>query len=118
MNPLDYSLCQQTVTVYQKKGEAISRKIAENCYFSQNISTPTEPYGKSKEKKFLLMIPGEEISLQPGDRIFAGIGPENVDWQTFLPALIPEVFEVSFAKPCFWEGSITHWEAGNRKETL
>ena len=56
MNPLDYSLCQQTVTVYQKKGEEISRHVAEKSYFSGSVSTPTEPYGKSKEKKFLLMI--------------------------------------------------------------
>ena len=118
MNPFDYSLCQQTVTVYQKRGEEISRKIAEGSCFSATLTTPTESYGKSMEKTFLLIIPGAEISLQPGDRIFTGIGPETVDWQTFLPVLIPEVFEVSFAKPCYWEGSITHWEAGNRKETL
>ena len=118
MNPLDYSLCQQTVTVYRKEGEELSRKVAEKCYFSASISTPTEHYGKSKEKKFLLIIPGEEIPLRPGDRIFVGIGPETVDWQTFLPARIPEVFAVSFAKPCYWNGELTHWEAGNRKETL
>lgn len=118
MNPLNYSLCQQTVTVYQKKGEEISRQVAQTCYFSQSVSTPTQSYGKSKEKKFLLIIPGEEIPLQPGDRIFTGIGPETVDWQVFLPACIPEVFEVSFAKPCYWEGTLTHWEAGNRKENL
>ena len=118
MNPLDYSLCNQTVTFYRKTGEEIIRQVAENCHLSCKYRETTESHGKSMEKKFLLIIPGEEISLQPGDRIFAGIGPENVDWQAFLPANVPELYEVSFAKPCYWEGNLTHWEAGNRKETL
>lgn len=117
MNPFDYSLCNQTVTIYRKVGEEVSRKVAENCYFSRKTTIPTEHYGKSMEKKFLLMIPGD-FPLLPGDRIFAGIGPEEVTWQTFVPALVPELCQVGFAKPCFWDGEITHWEAGNRKETL
>ena len=117
MNPFDYSLCSQTVTVYRKAGEAISRQVAENCYLSCNNSTPTEAYGKSMEKRFLLIIPGD-LPLQPGDRIFHGIGPEKVEWQTFVPAAVPELYEVSFVKPCVWDGEITHWEAGNRKEHL
>lgn len=112
MNPLNYGLCRQTVTVYQKRGEEILRKLSEGSYFSASVSTPTEPYGKSRVKKFLLIIPGEEITLRPGDRIFAGIGPEEVQWQAFVPAAVPEVFEVTFAKPCYWEGELSHWEAG------
>ena len=113
MNPFDYSLCDQTVTVYRGQ----QRQVAENCHLSRQISTPTESYGKSIEKKFLLIIPGD-FPLQPGDRIYDGIGPMVVDWDTFIPALVPELYEVSFAKPCFWDGEVTHWEAGNRKETL
>lgn len=113
MNPFDYSLCDQTVTVYRGQ----QRQVAENCHLSRQISTPTENYGKSEEKKFLLIIPGD-FPLQPGDRIYDGIGPMEVDWDTFIPALVPELYEVSFAKPCFWDGEVTHWEAGNRKETL
>ena len=113
MNPFDYSLCDQTVTVYRGQ----QRQVAENCHLSRQISTPTENYGKSEEKKFLLIIPGD-FPLQPGDRIYDGIGPTEVDWNTFIPALVPELYEVSFAKPCFWDGEVTHWEAGNRKETL
>lgn len=118
MNPLDYSLCCQTVTVYRKNGARITRQVAENVLFSCQRSAPTENYGKSMEKTFLLMIPGDEIPLQPGDRIFDGIGPEEVQWERFLPAMVPELFEVSFAKPCCWDGETVHWEAGNRKEHL
>lgn len=114
MNPFDYSLCHQTVTLYRKTGE---RWVIPNAYLSAKIAAPAEAYGKSMEKKFLLIIPGDS-PLFPGDRIYAGIGPEEVEWKSFVPAAVPALFEAGFVKPCFWEGSITHWEAGNRKETL
>ena len=117
MNPFDYSLCSQTVTLYRKMGADIRRQVHRNVYLSCRVSTPTEPYGKSKEKKFLLIIPGD-FPLLPGDRIFAGIGPETVDWQSFLPAAVPELYEVSFAKPCYWDGNLTHWEAGAERRHL
>lgn len=117
MSPFDYSLCNQTVTIYRKVGEVIQRKVAENCHLSRQTCVNTENYGKSMEKRFLLIIPGD-FSLQPGDRIFAGIGPKEVEWGAFIPASIPELYEVSFAKPCYWDGAVTHWEAGNRKENL
>lgn len=115
---MDYSLCSQTVTVYRRSGGEISRQVAENCYLSRQLSTPAVSYGKSMEKKFLLIIPGDALPLQPGDRIFDGIGPERVDWSSFVPAAIPQLYEAAFVKPCCWEGQIVHWEAGNRKETL
>lgn len=114
---MDYSLCDETVTVYRKTGEKVSRQVVDNARLIQNISTPTESYGKSKEKKFLLIIPGD-FPLQPGDRVFAGIGPENPDWAGFVPALVEPLFEIGFVKPCYWDGEVIHWEAGNRKETL
>lgn len=114
---MDYSLCSQTVTVYRKEGLEILRWVVDNCHLAWSVSTPTEPYGKSMEKKFLLIIPGE-FPLQPGDRIYDGIGPEEVDWNTFLPAAVPELLEVSFAKACRWDGETAHWEAGNKKETM
>lgn len=117
MNPFDYSLCDQTVTIYRKSGEEISRRVVENAYLQCNISAPAESYGKSLEKKFRLIIPGD-IPLQTGDRIYWGLGPETVHWNLFIPALISQLYECGFVKPCCWEGEISHWEAGNRKETL
>lgn len=117
MNPLDYTLCDRTVTLYRKRGDTVKRQVLRNCYLQQNNSIPTESYGKSRLKTFLLIIPGD-VPLQPGDRIFDGIGPVEVDWAGFVPALVPEVYELSFAKPCYWEGKIAHWEAGHRKEAV
>ena len=114
MNPFDYSLCDQTVTLYRKGGE---RWIIPNAYFSGKLSTHAEPYGKSRTKKFLLIIPGD-FPLQTGERVFAGIGPEDPNWEHFIPATVEELYEVSFVKPCYWDGELIHWEAGNRKENL
>ena len=118
MNPLDYGLCSQTVTIYRKTGGQVSRKVIKNASLSAKISAPNESYGKSKEKQFLLIIPGNGTPLQPGDRVYDGIGPKTVEWQSFVPALVSELYEAAFAKPCCWMGEITHWEAGNRKEKL
>ena len=118
MSPLDYSLCNQTVTFYRNSGGEIQRRVAENCHLSCKYREATESCGKSMEKKFLLIIPAGKLIPQPGDRIYAGIGPENVDWETFLPALVPEVYELSFVNPYCWEGEVVHWEAGHKKEAL
>ena len=113
MNPFDYSLCDQIVTVYRKG----IRQVVSGVCLQTKVSTTQKSYGKSLEKTFRLIIPGD-FPLQPGDRIYAGVGPENVDWKTFVPALVPQLYECAFAKPCCWDGRVTHWEAGNRKEKL
>ena len=113
MNPFDYSLCDQTVTIYRKG----IRQVISNACLQTKVSTPQKSYGKSLEKTFRLIIPGD-LPLRPGDRIYRGTGPDQIQWQTFLPAQIPQLYEISFVKPCFWEGEITHWEAGNGKERV
>ena len=113
MNPFDYSLCDQTVTIYRKD----TRQVISNACLQTKVSTPQESYGKSLEKTFRLIIPGDR-PVYCGDRIYAGIGPETPDWHSFVPASVPMLYEVSTAKPCFWEGEITHWEAESRKEHL
>ena len=118
MNPLDYSLCNQTVTIYRKTGDEILRKVAVGCHLSCKYRKATEAYGKSMEKKFLLIIPAGTIHPEPGDRVYAGVGPEEVDWIHFLPALVPELYEISYVHPCCWDGEIVHWEAGHKKEAL
>ena len=116
MSPLDYTLYCQTVTLYRLHDGNVQRQVAQNCYLQREDRSPTEIYGKSRRKDCLLIIPGDALQPQPGDRVYAGIGPEQILWEQFLPALVPEVYELSYARPCCWEGSVTHWEAGSRKE--
>lgn len=114
---MDYSLCDETVTVYRKTEGGILRWVKERARLIRQTSDTTENFGKSRLKKFLLIIP-EDFPLQLGDRVFAGIGPAVTDWESFIPALVEDLFEISFVKPCYWDAELIHWEAGNRKETL
>ena len=114
---MDYSLCDETVTVYRKTEDGILRRVKERARLIRQISAPTEVFGKSRLKDFLLIIP-EDFPLRTGDRVFAGIGPEVTDWERFVPAVVDDLYEISFVKPCYWDGELIHWEAGNRKETL
>lgn len=114
---MDYSLCDETVTVYRKTEAGILKRVVDGVRLICQTATAAESYGKSRSKKFLLIIPGD-YPLQPGDRVFGGIGPEVTEWDAFVPAVVEELYEVSFVKPCYWDGELVHWEAGNRKETL
>ena len=114
---MDYSLCDETVTLYRKTETGILRRVVDGVRLIRQIATPAESYGKSMEKKFLLIIPAD-FPMQTGERILAGIGPEVTDWENFLPAAVDDLYEISFVKPCYWDGELVHWEAGNRKETL
>ena len=48
----------------------------------------------------------------PGDRIYDGVGPEQVVWESFLPVNVPGLSELAYATPWYWEGEYSHWEAG------
>ena len=116
MNPLDYSLCTQTVTVYRKQADRILRQVVENCYFRLEHQHKVEALGSRREKAFLLIVPGEDPCVFAGDRVLEGIGPEieMEQWNRFIPALVDGLVEVSYTAPYCWEGSICHVEAGGR----
>lgn len=109
MTPLDYSLCDQTVTLYRIREESVQRQVLENCYFAPETGQNEELTGKSRLSRFLLIIPGD-YDLQPGDRVYDGIGPEKVNWQTFVPAFTDGLYEVGRVRKQLWEGEVTHIE--------
>lgn len=114
MNPFDYSLCDETVTVYRYREGQIHRQVLENCRLVGSAGITLDTRGRGRYKRFWLLIPGDIPPLKPGDRVCAGVGPGEVEWETFLPALVEPVYEMSYVKPCFWEGQLVHWEAGHR----
>lgn len=113
--PLDYSLCNQTVTVYRLAGGEVTRYEMENACFSPKTVKNTDTSGEEMGKPFLLILPGENISLIPGDRVFQGVGPfvTKEAWPEFLPATVPELFIAQYVKPCYWMGTLCHTEAGS-----
>ena len=115
--PVDYSLCNQTVTIYHWDGkETYTRKVIEEGAFldfkkTQNV----DKTGSSEVNTFLLVIPGSEVPVAVGDKVIHGEGPEiatRESWAAFIPAKIPGLGVVKWVDPKFWRGSVVHTEAG------
>ena len=105
---MEYPLCDQTVTVYHMAGGEIFRQVIHGCYFQQQ-EKGTGPV----ERPFLLVIPGDTLQVFPGDRVLPGEGPEVTDWDAFLPATEPQLARIGWVKPCYWQGTLCHTEAGD-----
>lgn len=113
--PIDYRLCVQTVTVYRKEGDKYIRKVHDKAFLDRKKTQTVDKTGSKEANSFLLIIPGTEQAVFPGDKVFDGIGPEIFDretWAAFIPAKDPNVVVVSYADPKKWAGQIVHTEAG------
>ena len=114
--PLDYTMCCQPVTVYRKQGQSILRQVIHNCFLQWQDKLSFDAAGKQKDRSFLLIQPGKEQLVFPGDRIFDGIGPEitGEQWDTFLPVNVNGLVEAAYATAFRWQGSFCHTEAGRK----
>ena len=114
--PVDYGMCTQTVTVYRKTPEGIVRIQISGCFLQWQDEIGFEQTGVRKERKFLLIQPGTEQMVFPGDRVMEGIGPEIMekDWEAFLPVRISGLGEITYATAYHWEGDFCHTEAGRK----
>lgn len=115
--PVDYSLCNQTVTLYHWDGkDAYTRRVIEKGAFLdfkkvQGVSKT----GSTEVNGFLLVIPCEEIPVAVGDKVFHGEGPEvstRDDWAGFIPAKVQGLVVVKWVDPKYWKGQLVHVEAG------
>lgn len=116
-SPVDYSLCDQTVTVYHwDGGKTYTRKVIEEGAFLdfkkvQNV----DKTGSKEANTFLLVIPGPVVHVSAGDKVMAGVGPEiatREEWATLIPAKVDGLVVVEWVDPKYWRGSIVHTEAG------
>ena len=110
----DYSMCCQTVTVYRQNGPEILRQVIPGCFLQWEVETGQDENGSWQERNFLLIQPGQEQLVFPGDTVFEGIGPElNIeDWEPFLSSALSSLGEVNYASVYHWEGKFCHTEAG------
>ena len=108
-----YSLCDQTVTVYRLEAGQVHRQVLEGCWLQTTEEVEQDTAGQRQQRKFLLIVPGRQVL--PGDRVMAGEGPqvEADHWHRFSPALVPALVQVSWVKPFYWQGILSHTEAGN-----
>lgn len=113
---MDYSLCAQVVTVYRKTPEGVLRLELPGCYLQWREEEGFDRLGRKKERKFLLIQPGQEQLIFPGDRVFDGVGPEitSQDWGRFIPELVENLGQVAYAAPYWWQGRFCHTEAGRK----
>lgn len=117
LSPVDYRLCNQTVTVYHwDGGTGYTRKVIEKGAFLdikkvQNV----DKTGSSEANGFLLVIPGSVVPVAVGDKVILGEGPEVATreaWASFIPSKVPGLVVVKYVDPKYWRGSVVHTEAG------
>ena len=112
--PLDYTLCDRTVTVYRMGNGKLQRLVVEGCYYVYEDVELCDVLGQRMERRFLLIMPGSCQRVFRGDRIYDGIGPEAVNWREFIPAKVAGLSEVAYVRPSFWGGDVCHVEAGRK----
>lgn len=110
MNP-DYPLCDQTVTLFRKEGNTTRRWEIRDCHFSYCPTAKADGLDRREDTGFLLILPGDG-DIRPGDRVCPGIPAEDLAWEDLIPACIPGVCQVAYARPFYREGRLCHTEAG------
>ena len=103
--PFPMELCDRVVTLYRPRKGEVLRQVTKGFYHYKNVWEI-----QRFTREFLLVLP-EDIPLQPGDRVFAGVGPETVDWEQFLPVQVEGLSQVGKASPYWFRGAFHHWEA-------
>lgn len=109
--PMDYHLCNQTVTVYRKAQDTVCRQVIPNAYFAAEQGVSHTNLGQDKKRSFLLIVPGPQVQIFVGDRVLPGVGPQDVDWNTFVPSQVEDLVEVGRTRHYRWDGKICHVEA-------
>lgn len=115
-SPVDYRLCNQTVTIYHWDGaSAYTRKVFHNAFLDFKKTQNVDNTGSKEANSFLLVIPGATAPVSVGDKVLHGEGPEiatREEWAAFIPAKVPGLVVVKYVDPKYWHGSIAHTEAG------
>ena len=113
--PVNYSLCDQTVTVYHKDGDKYTRTVHDRAFLDFRKTLTTDKTGSKESNSFLLVIPGDTQAVFVGDKVILGEGPEVTtakDWTAFVPVKVPGLVVVDYVDVKYWRGQIVHTEAG------
>lgn len=113
--PVDYRLCNQTVTVYHKECDSITRTVYENAFLDYKKTQTVDKTGSKEANSFLLVIPGSSQAVFIDDKVYEGVGPEisTVEqWRDFIPSKVRGVVVVKYADCKKWDNAIVHSEAG------
>ena len=115
-SPVDYRLCNQTVTIYHKDGETYTRRvIKEGAFLDMRKVQSVDKTGSHEANGFLLVIPGASVPVAVGDKVLHGEGPEIATreaWAAAIPSKMAGLVVVKYVDPKYWHGQVVHTEAG------
>ena len=106
--PLDYSLCQDTVTVYHREG--LTRQVLGGVHYESTNRREVEGGIARKSLGFLLVIPGC-YDIRPGDKVHLGIGPELERWEELTSEFCENMGLVTSVQSRYYQGKLCHIEA-------
>ena len=106
--PLDYSLCQMTVTVYHREG--LTRRVLRGVHYE--FTSHREVVGGIAQRKrsFHMVIPGGD-PICPGDKVLLGVGPEISQWEDLKVETHDTLGLVTSVQPRYYKGRLCHTEA-------
>lgn len=115
-SPVDYSLCNQTVTIYHwDQKETYTTTVIENAFFEHKKTQNVDKTGRHEASSFLLVIPGVTVPVAVGDKVLVGRGEEistREAWAALIPSKVPGLVVVKWVDPKYWRGAVVHTEAG------
>lgn len=113
--PVNYQLCNQTVTVYHKDGDKYLRTVYNRAFLDFKKTQNVDKIGTHEVNSFLLVIPCDSQIIYPKDKVLLGTGPAittREEWAAFIPAKVPGLVVVEYVDPKYWRGQMVHVEAG------
>lgn len=111
----NYSLCNQSVTVYHYDNGEITRTEYEKAYFEATEKQELDQRGESGKTEHLIVIPGNTRDFYEGDKVYLGIGeyPEGDAarwWRNFIPAKNRDVVVIRSVSFRRWQNAVVHVE--------
>ena len=106
--PLDYSLCNMTVTVYRREG--LTRHVLEGVHYEYTSRQEVVDGVVKRSRGFLLVVPGDMV-LEPGDMVMLGYGPNIQRWEDLKLANFTSLGRITSVQRRYWNGNLCHTEA-------
>ena len=113
--PIDYRLCNQTVTIYHKDGDKFTQATFNNAFMDFRKNQNVDKTGSKESNSFLLILPGAAQAVFVGDKVLLGDGPEIATqeaWLAHVPVKVPGLVVVDYVDLKYWNGQLVHTEAG------
>lgn len=115
-SPIDYRLCNQTVTIYHwDSKDTYTQQTIHNAFLDFRKNQSIDKTGSKEVNSFLLVIPTDKVIVATKDKILQGEGPRiatREEWSKLIPETTPGLVVVRYVDPKYWQGKLVHLEAG------